>query len=244
MTDKIESLQNPRIKQVRALRLAKNRKKFGRFVIEGEKLVQEALRDCPAAIVEIYSVAEQSERSGIPIQQVSPQVFARMSGMQEPPGILAVIETRKIPHRDSPRKLLLDGISDPGNVGTLLRTAEAFDFSVLLTKDSVDPLNPKAVQASMGSLLRHMPRWVSPKEIMDLRASHQFYGTSPAGTETFPMPNRPIVLILGSESHGMRKELAALVHHKLRIPMEGETESLNVAVAGGIFMHRFYTNMK
>lgn len=237
MTDVIRSVQNPRIKKVRSLKQTKARRKEGQFVIEGQKMVEEALRDCPDAMEELYIAGEWEPDSTVSSVRVSPSVLAAMSSRQEPQGVLAVIRTAKIPFGDSNHKLLLDGVADPGNLGTLVRTAEAFGFTVLLTPDCVDAFNPKAVQASMGSILRQRPRTVQLHEIQAIRNDHRLIGTGLDGSLAGLEWPEKLMLVLGSESHGIRSELHGLLYEKIRIPMQGPTESLNVAVAGGILMH-------
>lgn len=200
-------------------------------------MVKEAMRDCPGAIVEIYTVNQWESENEYSVFRVSESVFLRMSSLQTPQGILAVLQTRAIPQRESPRKLLLDGVADPGNLGTILRTAEAFGFSVYLTPDCADPLNPKSLQASMGSLLRAMPVTVQDTDIRALAATHRFIGASLEGSGQSSPGSGPLVLVLGSEAHGIRPKMDALLHERIRIAMVGQTESLNVAVAGGILMH-------
>ena len=236
MNERIDSLKNPRVKHVRSLRRAKHRKKEGQFVIEGRKIVEEAIRDCPDAVQAVYATREQAKELTFPITEVSSRVYAQMSGMQEPPGMLAVLRTAAIPHTKKDRTLLLDGISDPGNLGTLLRTAEAFSFSVCLTEDCADPLNPKTVQASMGSILRHMPATLSMDEIRQLAETRTMIGATLGGIRPGELAVDYPVLVLGSESHGIREEILRILDQQVTIPMNGANESLNVAVAGGILM--------
>ncbi|MGI6441493.1 MAG: TrmH family RNA methyltransferase [Peptoniphilaceae bacterium] len=236
MIMRIESIYNPRIKMIRSLRSAKGRKKEKRFVVEGSKMVEEALRDCPEAVEAVFTTEKVQIAAGIQQILVTESVFSHMSTQTAPQGVLAILNPVRIPHTKRGHTLLLDGVADPGNMGTLLRTAEAFDFSVWITPDCADPLNPKAVQASMGAILRHRPQVLSLQDLQDLAQTHFFAGASLEGDWTpDPWPEQT-VLVLGSEAHGIRKEVDALLHTHLRIPMAGQTESLNVGVAGGILM--------
>ena len=114
-------------------------------------MVEEALRDCPEAVEAVFTTEKVQIAAGIQQILVTESVFSHMSTQTAPQGVLAILNPVRIPHTKRGHTLLLDGVADPGNMGTLLRTAEAFDFSVWITPDCADPLNPKAVQASMGA---------------------------------------------------------------------------------------------
>ena len=168
----------------------------------------------------------------------------QMSGQDTPPGILAVV---KIPHpgeikTHSRLVLALDGIANPGNMGTLIRTAEWFGIhDVVCSQDCVELWNPKVVQATMGSLFR-VKVWATdlPAYLQKAKAEDKaVYGALLEGENLFQMSAKPEgILVIGSESHGIRADVLPCITHPVTIPRAGGslTESLNAAVAGAILM--------
>ena len=233
------------IKQIASLRQQKFRKELGLFVVEGRKMVEELLHShfetvgfyaTEAFLADYPSFANAEIASEVQMQQ--------MSGQDTPPGILAVV---RIPEQGdiktaSPYVLALDGIANPGNMGTLIRTAEWFGISdVVCSNDCVELWNPKTVQATMGSLFR-VKVWKTDLPIFLQKAKSErkaVYGALLNGEELFQMPTKPEgVIVIGSESHGIRPEVLPCITHPVTIPRVGgsATESLNAAVAGGIII--------
>lgn len=233
------------IKQIASLRQQKFRKELGLFVVEGRKMTEELLAS-NFETVGLYATETfladhpffgNAETVGdVPMQQ--------MSGQDTPPGILAVV---RIPQQGeikttSSLVLALDGIANPGNMGTLIRTAEWFGIrDVVCSADCVELWNPKTVQATMGSLFRvkvwstDLPAYLKQAK-MEGRA---IYGALLDGENLFQMQAKPEgILVIGSESHGIRKDVLPCITHPVTIPRVGgsATESLNAAVAGGIIM--------
>ena len=233
------------IKQIASLKQQKFRKEFGLFVVEGRKMVEELLRS-DFETVGIYATEAFAESypSFADTERVSEVQMEQMSGQDTPPGILAVV---RIPEQgktvtDSRLVLALDGIANPGNMGTLIRTAEWFGIKdVVCSQDCVELWNPKVVQATMGSLFR-VKVWET-----DLVAYLQekksegkaIYGALLEGENLFQMQKKPEgVVVIGSESHGIRTDVLPSITHPITIPrVDGSaTESLNAAVAGAILM--------
>lgn len=239
----ITSLQNDQIKQFVKLHQNSGRKRQQAFFIEGLKQVQEALRDCPDQIQAIYVTDKQRETfDGLNnVTFVSDAVFSKMSLQQQSEGVIAVLSISDGTFHPTERLLLLDGVSDPGNCGTLIRTAEAFGFGVLLTEGSVDVYNPKVVQSAKGSLLRLKPKVIQTEALNQLKTTHRFIGAILDGACPLDEAevNCPFVLVLGNESHGISDSLRELCDVPVKIEMVGANESLNVAIAGGILMHHF-----
>ena len=168
----------------------------------------------------------------------------QMSGQDTPPGILAVV---RIPKQDEIKissriVLALDGIANPGNMGTLIRTAEWFGIhDVVCSSDCVELWNPKVVQATMGSLFR-VKVWKTELPVFLQKAKKEgkaIYGALLEGENLFEMKGKPEgIIVIGSESHGIRKEVLPCITHPITIPRVGgsATESLNAAVAGAILM--------
>ena len=233
------------IKQIASLRQQKFRKELGLFVVEGRKMVEELLHSSFETVrlyaTEDFIIGHPSFPSAETITKVQ---MEQMSGQDTPPGILAVV---KIPQQveiktNSRLVLALDGIANPGNMGTLIRTAEWFGIhDVICSNDSVELWNPKTVQATMGSLFR-MKVWKAdlPDYLQRAKdASKAVYGALLEGEDLFQIQAKPEgILVIGSESHGIRKEVLPCITHPVTIPRArgSMTESLNAAVAGAILM--------
>lgn len=234
------------VKRIASLRQQKFRKELGLFVIEGRKMVSELLRS-DFETVGLYATSSYIDANPTPPLQaevVSEVQMQQMSGQDTPPGILAVA---KIPEKRplSPTAklvLALDGIANPGNMGTLIRTAEWFGLrDIVCSPDCVEPWNPKVVQATMGSLFRVK---IGETDLVAYLRQAQtegraVYGALLEGENLFSLREKPKgVVVIGSESHGIRAEVLPCITHPVTIPRIGdsETESLNAAVAAGIIM--------
>lgn len=233
------------IKQIASLRQQKFRKELGLFVVEGRKMTEELLHSDFEA-VGLYATAPFLADNPIfaKAEIVSDVQMEQMSSQDTPPGILAVV---KIPHPGEVKThsrlvLALDGIANPGNMGTLIRTAEWFGISdVVCSNDCVELWNPKTVQATMGSLFR-IKVWESDLAIYLQHAKDEgksIYGALLEGENLFQMQAKlEGILVIGSESHGIRADVLPCITHPVTIPRVGDsmTESLNAAVAGGILL--------
>ncbi len=233
------------LKQIASLRQQKFRKENGLFVVEGRKMVDELLHSGFEAVglyaTEAFIVSYPSFANAEPVTEIQ---MGQMSGFDTPPGILAVVRIpQQVETKTASRLVLaLDGIANPGNMGTLIRTAEWFGIrDVVCSQDCVELWNPKTVQATMGSLFR-VKVWST-----DLAAYLQkmksegkaIYGALLDGENLFQMREQADgIVVIGSESHGIRAEVLPCITHPLTIPrVSGSaTESLNAAVAGGIIM--------
>ena len=230
------------IKQVASLRQQKFRKELGLFVVEGRKMTEELLRS--NFQVEALYATETCHDLFPQAETVSEVQMAQMSGQDTPPGILAVVnipETRQL--SPSPRFILaLDGIANPGNKGTLIRTAEWFGIhDIVCSPDCVEVWNPKVIQATMGSIFRinvleaDLSQFLSQQK----HIGKAIYGALLEGENLFEMKEiKNGVIIIGSESHGIRNEILPCITHPITIPRVGmsQTESLNASVAGAIIM--------
>lgn len=233
------------IKQIASLRQQKFRKEFGLFVVEGRKMVEELLHS-DFEIAGLY--ATESFLTDYPAfakAEIASEVqMQQMSGQDTPPGILAVVKIPKQGEIKTTSRLILalDGIANPGNMGTLIRTAEWFGIhDVVCSLDCVELWNPKTVQATMGSLFR-MKVWKTelPAFLHTAKSEGKaVYGALLEGENLFQMRDKPEgILVIGSESHGIRSEVLPCITHPVTIPRVGDspTESLNAAVAGAILM--------
>ena len=233
------------IKDIRALGQKKFRDERGLFVVEGEKLVEEALRS-GFDVVGHYRVEEIGE-----------ETMARISQLTHPSPVLAVVRQPEQPALPSvgPDELVLalDGIRDPGNLGTILRIADWFGIRhVLASADTVELYNPKVVQATMGAVFRvqvyygNLVRSFASLRMTDPQKSDNtaVYGTFLEGDPIYETPlTKGGILVMGSEANGISPEVAAAVTRKLYIPPypagARTSESLNVAVATAIACSEF-----
>jgi len=233
------------IKQIASLRQQKFRKELGLFVVEGRKMVEELLHSDFEAEGLYATEAFLSDYPAFAKAEIVSEVqMQQMSGQDTPPGILAVVRIPKQGDIKTSSRLVLalDGIANPGNMGTLIRTAEWFGIhDVVCSTDCVELWNPKVVQATMGSLFR-VKVWKADLAVFLQKAKSEgkaVYGALLEGKNLFQMSEKPEgILVIGSESHGIREEVLPCITHPITIPRAGGsvTESLNAAVAGAIIM--------
>jgi len=242
---------NPRIEAVRELKTPRGRRDHGRFAVEGATLIEEARRS-GFEPRELYGTeaALAAHRGLVPAQtpvfQVPDAAFARLSDVETPPGLLAVLD---LPAGDlatvlagAGPVLLLAGVNDPGNAGTLVRSAEAFGAAgVLFGRGGVDPYSPKVVRAAMGSLFRLPIAIVEPEELLAAAAAagRAVVATDTTGDDLDPLALPPDAIVaIGNERRGVRDWLPRW-DRAVRIPQSAHTESLNAAVAGSILLYAF-----
>ena len=235
----IKSLQHPLVKHLVKVRTNKRyRAEQGRLVISSGTVVREIARHTP--IRTLLLPHDQEVYSGFTpekIYHVSPEILKKVSGLATPTDCIAEVDFPEPSNLgDCSRLLVLDRLADPGNVGTLARTALALGWDGLfITDQTADPFNDKAVRASRGAVLILPLRQGSAAELQDLLASG--FETFIADTDGTPVksvtPPQKLALVLSSEAHGPDKAIARL-GERVTVPMPGEMESLNVAIAGGI----------
>lgn len=250
----ITSVHNPKIQQVRKLQaLVKTRQEEGAFVIEGVRLAEEAWQagwEARQVLFTAYldqrgkEVLNGFSARGVPVEQVSDTLMKAISETETPQGILVVLALRSLP-MPSPCDFILipDGVRDPGNLGTILRTAVAAGVqAVLLPPGSVDAFAPKVVRAGMGAHFRLPVISASWDKIMSiLKGSNNklhVYLADSANGEAYTQADfrPPVALIIGGEAAGAGSEAMAIADERVRIPMPGNTESLNAAIATGILL--------
>ncbi|GAB4189497.1 MAG: RNA methyltransferase [Simkaniaceae bacterium] len=238
---KISSLQHPIVKHLKRLRIDKKyRKIHSSILIFGMKMVKEAASCFP---IKKLLIAEKN-LNDIPAEEtffVSTEILKKISDLPSPEPIAAEIPMPAFPPLMQQRFLLaLDKINDPGNLGTLFRSALAFGVEgILLLKGSVDPYNDKALRASKGAVF-HMPFYdASWKEIKQHAEKHSMQMlVADLNGENFESAvfTFPLIIVLGNESLGISKEAKQLCH-SITIPMANTLNSLNVSIAGGILLY-------
>lgn len=233
----IKSNQNQQFKFLKSLSRKRTRQKERKYIVEGFKLVEEAAH---SGVLEKVYLKEGVDFSIDSTTEVFlKELFTELSSLENPEGILGLCrmeDSKKLKEKI----LYLDEIRDPGNLGTMIRTAEAFGYSVLISKKSVDLYNEKVLRGTMGSVFRVPIRTEQTVEDLKKLKKEGFflYGTFLDGETSFEKKDKHI-LIIGSESHGIQESVEDVVDEKIKISMEGQVESLNASMSAGILMHYF-----
>jgi len=241
-------LSKNKIKYFKTLQQKKHRDNAQVFIIEGHKMLQEAIRsDCE--IICIVATEEFIQSNSLPQNIELIPAFkddiAKISCLKSAPDVWAIV-SRKIAVTNStsfPTKLALDSIQDPGNMGTILRVADWFSIkNIICSYDCVDVYNPKVVQASMGAIFRmnivytDLPKYLENEDC-------NIYGTFLEGENIYTSSlEKNSIIVMGNEGNGISKEVEKLVSKKIHIPSgpESQAESLNVAVATSIICSEFF----
>jgi len=232
------------IKKVRSLHQKKHRERLQQFVIEGEKMVAEALdsqtNTLPLKVHHVVYAASFAQGNELPTGVVLPdEDFASISQQTTPSGVLCVCEMAVSTFPEQPTILYLDKISDPGNLGSIIRLVDWFgNISVVLSPQSVDVYNPKTIQATMGSILR-VPVFQAESDFLEQVKSKGYasYGADMTGDSIYKTSYAErTVIVMGSESHGMSAQTKKAIDTFVAIPGNGDAESLNVAMATGIIL--------
>lgn len=249
------ALSKARLRTLRSLRLRKRRVKEGKFLVEGVRVVGEALSSASVEAIifqedppeSVRLLLRRAQGMGVDPLEVDGETLAAISTTPSPQGVVAVVR------REAPRweewlsrekdLLFLDGIQDPGNMGTLIRAGCAFDLGgVLVGKGSVDPFHPKVIRAGAGAHFR-----VGISEPLEVEgclqaargAGFQVVVAEPHGGTSFEEAVYParLVLVLGNEGNGASRAAVEMADLVVQIPLMGGTESINVAVASGILLY-------
>ena len=238
----LTSKNNPLIKETAALKDKKARKQQGMFLVEGRKMAVE----CQNSDFEIDRVFVSENYAGeVPfaendIVRVSDDVFRFLSDEKTPQGILCRV---KIPTRalTAPKGkcLLLDGVADPGNVGTIIRTANAAGYEeIYLTEECADPYSPKSVRASMSGVFFTKIYRANRAKILSVLADTPIVVADMGGVNVFSFaPPASFALAIGNEANGISGEVEVAATHTVKIPMQATQESLNAAISAGIIMY-------
>ena len=250
----VSSSQNPRVRYVRKLSRRSFRDAERAFILEGPVVVTEAFR-AGAPVTQVFldpsgghqDIAALAEDVGVPLTHVDDHVMRSLSGTATPQGVLAVCSMTDVEVDDLPDRLslvlILAGVQDPGNAGTLIRSAVAAGAeAVLFSEASVDPYSAKTVRSSAGLISR--TKVVRGAPLHDLKAALQERGVALVGADAAaPLDYSeqdltvPIAFVLGNEAGGLPDEVASgFLDSVVRIPMPGPAESLNVASAGSLLL--------
>lgn len=236
----ITSVHNEHIKELVKLKEKKYRDQTGTFLVETKHLVLEAYK---AGLIKEL-ILEQNEifPLDVPILYVSKEVLKKLSSVESPSKVMAVVEKRKVEDKYGEKILMLDRIQDPGNLGTIIRSAVAFNIdTIICSPDTVDFYNPKVVRASQGMMF-HIPILVknTKKTIMELKDNdYKIVGTKVTNGQDVRSASiySHFALIIGNEGQGISKEIEELCDQYLYIKMNENCESLNASVAASILLY-------
>ena len=242
------SLNKGTVKLIQSLKQQKYRKEHQLFVVEGRKMVEELLQSemetlCLFATERFLCDYELHDER---LEVAAEVQMEQMSGQDTPPGILAVARMPKMKALTGEKMVLaLDGIANPGNMGTIIRTAEWFGIRrIVCSEDCVEFWNPKVIQATMGSIFRMNLVSTDLKVFLEAekKKGRPIYGALLEGENLFNMThNEEVIIVIGSESHGIRASLLPFITHPVTIPRAAGsvTESLNASMAAGIILAEF-----
>ena len=243
MEERISSRKNPLLQQVKKLLSSRaERRKTGLFVADGTKLLEEAVKYWPGLQTVILSDGVEAQvPDHVRVVRVPEDVMASISPMEAPQGALFL---GKLPEQTEfvPKKgmLILDGVQDPGNIGTILRTADAMDVPVVLLEGCADPWSWKVIRSTMGAAFRTPVVQASWEEVLGkCREAGIPIGVTALSDRAVDIRSARLsdmALVIGSEGRGVRKEVLENADHELIIPMNPHCESLNAAIAAAIVM--------
>lgn len=228
----ITSIDNPKIKLLLKLKISKYRKKEGLFIVEGPHLVQEAKK--ANVLVEAYSIEEKADYITID-ESIMKKICSTDSVVKEI-GLCKFINKNDL----TDKILILDGLQDPGNLGTIMRSACAFGFkTIFIGNNTVDIYNDKVIRSSQGAIFKLNFLFGSCVDFLKTLTDYDVYGTNVVnGIELDSIVvNSKIAVVLGNEGNGISQEVNAILAKNIYIPMQ-DTESLNVAIAGSIIMYK------
>lgn len=257
---KITSKENEFIKHIKKLKDKKYRDQSNEYIIEGIKLIQEAIQE-KAQIHQIV-ICEDCEKSGIISQELKyeiakqecvyvPQnIFKTISEVSTPQGILAIVEKNNIKNKDSEIDynqdiiVALDDIQDPGNLGTILRTVDSIGLNqILVSKETADSFNPKVVRSTMGAIFRvKVIECDNLTEKLKEARKHKYkvvVSSLQTNNSVYDIDYKKKLIVIGNEANGVKKEIQEMADEKIKIPMLGKTESLNASVATGIILYEY-----
>ena len=253
----ITSKDNEIIKRIKKLKDKKYRDQEKKFIVEGIKLVQEAITEnakinkvvvCEDCINDgtidknlMYEIAKED------CIYVSEKVFETITDVQNPQGILAIVEKESNEEQisyDEDIIVVLDGIQDPGNLGTILRTVDSIGLKqIIISNKTADPYNPKVVRSTMGAIYR--VNIVEVNNIVETlknikKNKYEVVATSLETDNTiYDIDYNKKAIVIGNEANGVSKEVLEIADKKVKIPMLGKTESLNASVATGIILYEY-----
>ena len=238
----ITSRRNPLFVHLHRLQTSRSyREQTRQFCGDGIKLLDEAVRHYPGlhTVIACEGLVLPELPESVRLVRVADTLMQSVSTMKTPQGVIFLCHMPEPePLRIAPGCLILDGIQDPGNLGTILRTADALDVPVILSDGCADPYSEKTVRASMGAVLRTRPRMASTEEIIAYCADHAIplaaTALSAQARDLRECPLSGFAVVIGSEGQGIRQAFLTASRQQIIIPMNPRCESLNAAIAAAI----------
>ena len=256
----ITSKDNEIIKNIRKLKEKKYRDLNNEYIVEGIKMIREAINE--KAVIKLIVVCEENANNGAIDKKllyeiakyeciyVNKKVFSLISDVQNPQGILAVIEKNNSEENIDYKQdviVVLDGIQDPGNLGTILRTIDSVGLNqVIVSKETADSYNPKVVRSTMGAIFR--VNIIESDNLLDTlknmkKHKYKIMATSlETQNSIYDVDYNKKVVVIGNEANGVSQDILEYADEKIKIPMLGKTESLNASVATAIILYEYVRN--
>lgn len=248
----ITSKDNETIKEIKKLKEKKYRKE--KFIIEGIKMIEEAIQYNAHIELVVYSekfeisnIESILKQKSIKTIEVTESIFNTLTEVVSPQGILAVVRksenSKKIDYSND-FMLALDGIQDPGNLGTIIRTADATNLKqIIVSKDTVDTYSPKVIRSTMGAIFRVNVIEVEELSIELERLKKEGFKIITTSLQTeksiYDIDYKKSVVVIGNEANGVSDKVYEVSNTKVKIPMPGKAESLNASVAAGVMMYEY-----
>lgn len=248
MEQYIDSVHNKVIKEINALKNKKDRDKRGLFILEGERLISEITNDWEIKYIAAAESYTGKKAYSEHIYNMSDSLFEKISDTVNPQGIMAVCRIKEYKlsqaeYGENPFYVILENVMDPGNMGTIIRTADAAGVDgIFLSKGCVDIYNPKVIRATMGSVF-HLPIYRNVNAIEVVKklndegittiAAHLKGSTTPYDVDL----KKGCAIIIGNEANGLSDELSNEAERLVKIPMQGKAESMNAGIAAGILIY-------
>lgn len=261
----LSSLSRSQMKNIQHLRLRSERERTGLFYVEGMRFVDRAIHHharivqlivCPELLTHSYArkLAREQKRAGVPVFEVSRAVMENLGQVQDSQGIGAIVRQRWM-HLDALRPkedlcwMAVETIRSPGNLGTMLRTSDAVGGAGLIVIDhAADPYDPVTVRATMGALFSQRFVHTTREELLHWKRRQQFLlaGTSPQASIDYQSVTykSPTILLIGDERKGLPADLQALCDVMVSIPMVGESDSLNIAMATSVMLYELFNQQR
>jgi RNA methyltransferase, TrmH family len=240
-------LGKSKTKYIQSLGQKKARDEEGLFIAEGPRIVAELLAENSMPVKEIYALRSWADEhgaitNGISVTVITEDELGKISQLSTPNQVVALVGKASHTELTPPGKvsLLLDGIQDPGNLGTIIRIADWFGIDqIICSADCADQYNPKVVQATMGSISRVQLQYTDPVSWLSGHKTIPVYAAALDGKDIAEIPVlKEGIIIIGNESKGIRPQVMELATERITIPKKGKAESLNAAVATGIILSR------
>ena len=256
----ITSKDNEIIKNIRKLKDKKYRDLNNEYIVEGIKMIKEAINE--EAVIKLIVVCEENVNDGgidkkllyeiakYECIYVNKKIFSLISDVQNPQGILAVIQKQNSEENIDYKQdviVVLDGIQDPGNLGTILRTIDSVGLNqVIVSKETADAYNPKVVRSTMGAIFR--VNIIESDNLLDTlknmkKHKYKIMATSlETNNSIYDIDYTKKVLVIGNEANGVSQDILDYADEKIKIPMLGKTESLNASVATAVILYEYVRN--